>query len=93
MVYTGADGSFTLYEDDGESYGYERGELSRIPFTWNDGTRTLTVGARAGSFKGMLTTRTIQIVLVSPSKPVGFSFSPVSDRALTYDGRAVSLQL
>ena len=36
VVYTGADGKFSLYEDDGRSYGYERGEFSRIPLSWNE---------------------------------------------------------
>src|SRR5262249_8337285 len=51
-VYAGANGHFSLYEDDGHTYGYERGEFSRIPIDWNDATGTLTIGARAGSYKG-----------------------------------------
>jgi alpha-D-xyloside xylohydrolase len=88
-VYAGADGAFTLYEDDGLTYGYERGELSRIPITWADATRTLTVGQREGSFPGMLTQRTFQVVLVSPQSPVGFSFDPVAERTLPYTGEAI----
>lgn len=90
-VYAGADGAFTLYEDDGLTYGYERGQLSRIPITWSDASRTLTVGARQGSFPGMLATRTFQVVLVSPEKPVGFSFNPVVQRTLAYSGQAVAV--
>jgi len=88
-VYAGADGAFTLYEDDGLTYGYERGELSRIPIAWDDATRTLTVGQREGSFPGMLAQRTFQIVRVSPATAVGFSFTPAAERTLTYAGEAV----
>lgn len=90
MVYAGANGQMTLYEDDGQSYGYEKGELSRIPISWDDAAKTLTLGARSGSYPGMLTTRTVQIVLVNASKPVGFSFTPQADQMLSYTGEAIS---
>ena len=51
-VYAGADGAFTLYEDDGLTYGYEKGAFARIPIHWNDATRTLTIGKRAGVVPG-----------------------------------------
>src|SRR5690606_33531155 len=35
-VYTGADGAFDLYEDDGTSYDYEQGQWSRIPVRWDE---------------------------------------------------------
>ena len=62
-VYAGKDGSFTLYEDDGLTYGYEKGEFSNIPLKWDDKTRTLTIGARQGSFNGMKAERTIHACL------------------------------
>jgi alpha-D-xyloside xylohydrolase len=93
LVYTGADGSFTLYEDDGLSYAYERGELARIPITWNDASNTLTIGARSGSFPGMLESRTFQIVSIAEGRAVGFSFSLDPDTSVTYRGEAVSVEL
>jgi alpha-glucosidase (family GH31 glycosyl hydrolase) len=42
-VYPGADGSFTLYEDDGQSFAYEQGDFGVVLLRWNDGTHTLTV--------------------------------------------------
>ena len=75
-VYAGANGAFTLYEDDGLTYDYERGAFSRIPFHWDDAAKTLTIGRRVGAFPRMLTERTFNIVLVSKAKPVGFSFTP-----------------
>ena len=67
-VYTGANGQLALYEDDGVTYGYEKGQFSRIPISWDEATRTLTVGQRIGSFKGMLTDRTFNVVLVTPGR-------------------------
>ena len=61
-VYPGADGSFTLYEDEGDSYNYEKGVYSTIPFRWNNAKKTLTIGARKGNFPGMLTSRTFTVV-------------------------------
>jgi alpha-D-xyloside xylohydrolase len=90
-VYAGADGAFTLYEDDGKTYAYEKGAFAQIPLQWVDATRTLTLGARTGSFDGMLPTRTIQVVLVSSTKSVGFSFTPTPDKTVTYDGTAVDI--
>jgi len=90
-VYTGANGDFSLYEDDGATYGYERGAFSRIPIRWDDASKTLTIGARAGTFTGMLATRTFRVVLVSPAKPRGL-IGPADgdvDATLAYDGRAV----
>jgi alpha-D-xyloside xylohydrolase len=91
FVYAGANGSFELYEDDGESYDYENGGFSRIVFSWNDATSTLTIGAREGTFTGMLASRTFNVVLVNSQKPVGFSFEPIADQSVTYDGTAVEL--
>jgi alpha-D-xyloside xylohydrolase len=95
FVYTGADGTFTLYEDQGTTYDYEKGMFATIPLTWNDATRTLTIGARAGSFPGMLASRAMQIVLVSPTKAVAFSPTalPTADKTVTYAGTAMDVAL
>jgi alpha-D-xyloside xylohydrolase len=93
FVYAGADGAFTLYEDDGTTYGYERGEFARIPIRWDDASRTLSLGAREGAFPGMLEQRTFEVVVVSATKPVGFSFSPVADASVRYGGGEVDVQV
>jgi alpha-D-xyloside xylohydrolase len=92
-VYAGADGAFTLYEDDGLGYGYEKGAFARIPLRWNDAARTLTIGKREGEFPGMLKQRTFQIVLVAKGKAVGFSFDPKADKRVKYDGAASVVKL
>jgi alpha-D-xyloside xylohydrolase len=92
-VYAGADGAFTLYEDDGESYEYERGAFARIPLRWTDARRTLTLGAREGSFPGMLEARSVEIVLVTATRSVPFSFRSVAQRTLRYEGAELEVQL
>ena len=62
-LYPGADGSFTLYEDEGDNYNYEKGVYTTIQMRWNDKARTLTIGSRQGQYPGMLTSRQFTIVL------------------------------
>ena len=88
-VYPGADGACTLYEDEGINYNYEKGRYATIPLTWNEASRTLTLGTRQGSFLGMLARRTFRIVWVKPGHGVGLAPAPVADKTVTYDGKAV----
>ena len=62
-VYPGADGTFTLYEDEGDSYNYENGYYATTTFTWNDRSRELTIGTRQGGYPGMILERRFNIVL------------------------------
>ena len=93
FVYAGADGAFTLYEDDGLTYGYETGAFARIPVRWDDARGRLTIGKREGAFPGMLAERTFDVVLVGKGKAVGFSFEPKADQTVHYDGAAVAVEL
>jgi alpha-D-xyloside xylohydrolase len=70
-VYPGADGAFTLYEDEGDGYDYEEGAFSTIQISWNDGERRLSIGTRIGAFRGMLSERKFRVVCVSASKGIG----------------------
>jgi alpha-D-xyloside xylohydrolase len=92
-VYAGANGDFNLYEDDGLTYDYEKGAFSEIPIHWDDTVKTLTLGTREGSFKGMLKKRIFQLVLVSRKHPIGFSFEPRQTRSVNYDGSMTTLAL
>lgn len=85
-IYTGADGSFDLYEDEGLNYNYQYGKYSRIPLSYNNSLKQLTIGNREGSFSGMLTTRSFQIVWISPEKSVGVNLTDVADITITYTG-------
>jgi alpha-D-xyloside xylohydrolase len=92
-VYEGADGAFTLYEDEGLNYNYESGKFTRIRIEWDNATRTLKLGKREGAFDGMLTNRTFEVVVVSKTKSVGFSFTPTVDRTIRYDGEEQRIRL
>jgi alpha-D-xyloside xylohydrolase len=92
-IYAGADGQFTLYEDQGTTFAYEKGAFSQIPLQWNDKTSTLLIGRQTGAFDGMLRHRTFQVVLVSKAHPVGFSFKPTPLRSVHYTGAEIRLKL
>lgn len=62
-IYPGANGKFVLYEDENDSYNYERGIYSTISFDWDEKKKTLTIGERKGSYPGMLTKRTFAITI------------------------------
>ncbi|MCL2487118.1 MAG: DUF5110 domain-containing protein [Oscillospiraceae bacterium] len=87
-VYMGADGSFNFYEDEGNNYNYEQGAFTNIPFTWDETAKTLTIGARAGSFEGMLENRTFHIVFVQPDYGHGITESKGYQQTVAYDGAA-----
>src|SRR5204862_8070542 len=90
-VYGGASGRFSLYEDDGRSYGYERGEFARVPIEWDDATGTLMIGRRTGTYPGVPASRTFNVILVSPRSPVGYGAA--ADNPITYTGAAVRKRL
>ena len=91
-VYPGADGGFTLYEDENDNYNYEKGAYSTIPFSWDDEKKLLTIGDRTGSFPGMLNERTFNIVFVSKSKGVGMVPVDTYDKVVAYSGKQVVLK-
>ena len=92
-VYSGADGQFTLYEDQGTTFDYEKGAFTQIPIRWDNKTSTLTIGARSGAYNGMLSHRTFQVILVSKEHPAGFSFTPRPLRNVQYIGAEVRIKL
>ena len=92
VVYTGADGTFSLYEDDGRSYGYEKGEFSRIPLSWNEAKGELQIGAREGAFPGMQATRTIRVRWVNGPRADAGALEPATDATVQYDGKAVTVR-
>jgi alpha-D-xyloside xylohydrolase len=85
FVYTGANGAFDLYEDDGVSYGYQRGEFARIPLRYDEASGALTIGARSGSYPGMATTREIRVRWIGGPREAE---SPV----VRYEGREIVLR-
>ena len=83
MIYPGADGDFTLYDDAGDGYGYEQGECARIALHWDDASRTLSFSARQGSYPGMPQMRRFLLRLVGREE----------EMPVVYDGRGMSVVL
>jgi alpha-D-xyloside xylohydrolase len=92
-VFTGANGDFTLYEDDGQTYNYESGKNSTIDFKYNDSQKTLTIGKQNGSFEGMLKTRKFEIVMVDGKSGAGIMLQSKSNLVVEYDGTEQSVKL
>jgi len=91
-VYGGASGRFNLYEDQNDGYGYEKGVFANIPFMWDDKKKILTIGARSGSFPGMLLNRTFEIVYVKENHGVGLGATARPDRVVRYSGKKVTIR-
>ncbi len=92
-VYAGADGEFTLYEDEGTNYDYERGQYSTIAFRYDDSTGQLHIGRREGGFAGMLPQRRFKVVFVHPGSPGGYDAEPKPMKTLTYNGKETLVKL
>ncbi len=93
-VYTGADGSFSLYEDDGTSRQYLHGRYSRIPLKWDERTKTLTIGAREGNgYAGMAGKRVVNVRWMKPGSARALSFEARADVTVTYCGAPVILRM
>jgi len=90
-VYRGADGDFTLYEDENDGYNYEKGVYATIPLHWDDAKQTLTIGERKGTFPGMLMERRLQIVFVRENHGAGITAESKPDKVLTYSGKQTSV--
>ena len=93
-VYAGKDGSYTLYEDEGTNYNYEKGKYAVIDFKYDDARKQITIGARKGSFDGMLQKRRFNIILVDQKKQQGVNLakSP-KGKVVKYSGQAMTVKL
>lgn len=93
-VYAGKDGSYTLYEDEGTNYNYEKGKYATIDIQYNDAQKTVTIGARKGSFDGMLQKRRFNVVLVNAAKGQGVSLDKApKGKMVSYSGKQVVVKL
>ena len=81
-VYPGSDGAFTLYEDDGKTFNYRRGDVMRLQSTWSDRDRTLKIQLAKGSRMLPPMTRNIEVQVANEavSKAVVFKGRPVEVR-------------
>jgi alpha-D-xyloside xylohydrolase len=84
-VYQGADGTFTLYEDENVNYNYEKGAYSMIEFAYSEADRTLTIADRIGSFPGMLEKRIFNVIPVAKGRRV--------QQKVVYEGKSIKIKL
>jgi len=84
-VYPGADAKFTIYEDDGETYDYEKGQRATYDLVWHNATKTLGIGARQGSFPGMIAERKLTVILVA-------SKGKAASETVTYSGKPIEVK-
>ncbi len=91
-IYKGADGTFTLYEDENDNYNYENGAFSEISFSWDDQKRVLSMSDRKGSFSGMTEKRTFNVVMVTESKGSGIDICTRPDKQIIYSGKKKSVR-
>ena len=88
-VYTGHDGSFSLYEDAGTDYGYEKGAFATIPMSYNDARGDLTIGARKGEFPGMVGKRVFKVRWISGGARDLTKFDGAANASVEYSGGEV----
>jgi alpha-D-xyloside xylohydrolase len=86
-IYPGANGSFLLYDDAGDGYGYEKGQYATVALSWNDATHSLTIGARKGAFPGMAAKQAIRVTCGAGASQAGAATS------VTYAGREMTVSL
>ncbi len=83
-IYPGADATFTLYEDEGTNYNYEKGAFSTITFKWSDRGAELEIGKRNGTFPNMLHDRSFRLHIAGSSTP---------PRTISYHGGEIRVPL
>lgn len=83
-VYTGANGEFTIYEDEGTNYNYEKGSYATIKMSYDEASRTLSIGAINGGYNGMPKERKLTIVFISKD-------SKSTKTTINYTGEATSV--
>ena len=85
-IYQGQDATFTLYEDEGDTYNYEDGAFSTIALHWDDAKKRLHIGERQGAYAGMPMTRTFSLLLVCEQRGTGVDSFRTGATEITYDG-------
>jgi alpha-D-xyloside xylohydrolase len=88
-IYTGADGNFTLYEDESDNYNYQSGTYATIPISYNNTTGKVIIGKRSGSFTGMVKNRTFNVVFVTSGHGIADTVTSNPDCVISYDGTAI----
>ena len=92
-IYTGADGQFDLYEDEGDNYNYENGKYSILSFSWNEAKKTVTINDRKGNFNRMLVKRVFNIIVVSDEQSHGIGITEKADKVIRYTGKKIVFKI
>ncbi len=92
-VYQGADAAFSLYEDEGINYNYEKGKYTEIKASWNESKNQLTIADRKGMFDGMLKDRKFKVEMVSKDNPIGYDKKAEPSRIIEYTGNDIKIKL
>jgi alpha-D-xyloside xylohydrolase len=92
-IYPGANGSFKIYEDEGDNYNYEKGQSATYNLGWDDKARTLTISGTKGSFPGMIKTRKFNIVIVKSDHGVNTEITQGFDKTVQYRGKMISVKI
>ena len=90
-IFSGADAGFVLYEDENDNYNYESGKYSTIAMTWNEAEKSFTIGARKGSFQGMLQERTFNVVWVNGKNGAGIEPAKQT-KTVHYSGQEIKIK-
>ena len=91
-IYPGADGEFTLYEDENDNYNYEKGSYATIPIRWDEKKNTLIIDDRHGEFPGMLEHRTFRVIWVEEHHGVGLEAENRVDATMSYVGKRIEIK-
>jgi alpha-D-xyloside xylohydrolase len=92
-VYEGANGEYTLYEDENDNYNYEKGVYSTITFSWDDAKKVLTINNRKGTFPGILSERKFNIVKVTSDEGTGMNVDEKPKKVVVYNGQKILVKL
>ena len=92
-IYTGADASFNLYEDEGTNYNYEKGEYATIPIKYNEVSKTIVIGDRKGSFNGMLSKRIFRLNIITPGHEMNGGPEGNIGKEMLYEGHKLLIKI
>lgn len=91
LIYTGANGHASLYEDQGTDYGYEHGHFSRVPIRYDDATGMVAFGQREGDGSGAPATRQFIIRRIDAAHPNADAADASRDQSVTYRGHPLNV--
>lgn len=92
-IYPGSDALFTIYEDEGDNYNYEKGKYATFDLVWNDKSRKIKISDIKGNFDGLQINKTFNIVIVDSESGLGTKVSDSKYKTVFYDGKSIEVSL